>query len=282
MCFLVVMRKEKSLEYFQDHLWAHTRPAWMERLQQRENYAVYWERHGNILKTNSANVSHPVDFPAATFTCRDTSCPLFYLPKVNGSQHPIPSAFFTAELSWNIWGNRPSAPSHSCLQSLKDVMVMLVHLLSLLWKVIFDVLSNKDPATFFGFLPRFISSNSCHFLGSRREYYSHSITFSHESTFPLVTTAVSVLITLPGSVGWVLSLLNKHCCSISLWWISGSAIQTLGTSCYLCLLWDRCMENDFLRVCIFSVSVAQEESVLGTFSHLCRGATRQNMYSVFL
>lgn len=87
--FLVVMRKEKSLENFQDHLWVPPRPACMDRLQQVETYAVYWERHGNSLMINSASVRHPVGFSPSTFTCRDTSGPLLYLPEVNGFQHPI-------------------------------------------------------------------------------------------------------------------------------------------------------------------------------------------------
>jgi len=59
-------------------------------LQQMENYAVYGERQGDSLMSNSDGVSYPLGFPAFTFTCTNSPCPLFYLLKRIHPQHCIP------------------------------------------------------------------------------------------------------------------------------------------------------------------------------------------------
>lgn len=91
--------KEKPGVFPRSPLCSH-KSRLVERLQQMENYAVYWDRHGHSLKSNSAGVSYPLGFPAFTFTCRDSPCPLFYLPKISGSQHRNPFLVPFLQQSW--------------------------------------------------------------------------------------------------------------------------------------------------------------------------------------
>lgn len=72
----------------------------VETLQQMENYAVYWERQGHSLMPNLAGANHPLDSPAFTFTCTNSTHPLIDLLKRSHSQHRMPFPVPFVQWSW--------------------------------------------------------------------------------------------------------------------------------------------------------------------------------------
>lgn len=146
LCFLVVMRKTWSISkiisgFPQGQLGWRGFSNWRIMQCTGKGMGILWR----LIQP----VSHPAGFPAFTFTCWDTSCPLFYLPKVFGSQHPIPFPIPFLQQSWaGIPGAVSPIPSSEPKRCHGDVSPSA---LLTFRKVTFDVLSNKDPATFFVF-----------------------------------------------------------------------------------------------------------------------------------